>query len=171
MVNIQAILFCSPAGPTEPLSMTMLDSLSTHTKLSFIHHIATNKIGQVANRNTTLALSPAMMETYSRLLVYVELESLGIKTLISSETLSWTWCRGILEKLQTNTPHNWATHTLRCFPSSLQQFFEQNATQMENRTGLKELVDESYRSWSGLTTDQDKVAYFTGKGVSPHFLW
>lgn len=271
------------AGPTVPLSMTLLDSLSTHTKLSFIHHIAMNKIGQLATRSSNLALSPAMMETYSRLLVYVELESIGIKTLISqvystvvdsqawgtlhsllelisyrmhhiqphyriqllcslhslsalpqtnhnqlyhciestalkiitslgssevqpqlsrflndpkqllsteseelnralvltlaraihvtgSETLSWTWCRGILEKLQTNTPHNWASHTLRCFPSSLQQFFEQNTTQTENRTGLKELVDESYRSWSELTTDQDKVAYFTGTGVSPHFL-
>lgn len=42
-----------------------------------------NKIGQLATRASNLALSPAMMETYSRLLVYVELESIGIKTLIS----------------------------------------------------------------------------------------
>ncbi|KAJ8033690.1 Mediator of RNA polymerase II transcription subunit 23 [Holothuria leucospilota] len=270
------------AGPIEPLSIMLLDSLSTHTKLSFIHHIAT-KISQLAARPMNLALSPAMMETYSRLLVYVELESLGIKILISqvynkvvdshawgslhsllelinyrihhiqphyriqllcslhslsnlpqtnhnqlyhciestalkiitslgssevqpqlsrfhndpkqllsteseelnralvltlaraihvtgSETLSGTWCRGILEKLQTNTPHNWASHTLKCFPSSLQQFFEQNMAQTENRAGLKELVDESFRNWSALGTDQDKVAYFTGQGVSPFFL-
>ena len=33
---------------------------------------------QVANKSTT-ALSPSIVETYSRLLVYSEIESLGIK--------------------------------------------------------------------------------------------
>ncbi|XP_023222818.1 mediator of RNA polymerase II transcription subunit 23-like [Centruroides sculpturatus] len=69
-------------GPTHPLSMSILDSLTVHTKMSLIHNIVTHvmKLGQT---KTSLSLAPALVETYSRLLVYNEIESLGIKGFIS----------------------------------------------------------------------------------------
>lgn len=49
---------------------------------SFIHSIV-NRIIKLGNSQVTLALAPALVETYSRLLVYMEIESLGIKGFIS----------------------------------------------------------------------------------------
>ena len=49
---------------------------------SLIHSIVT-KVIQQAQAKSNVALSPALVETYSRLLVYMEIESLGIKGFIS----------------------------------------------------------------------------------------
>ncbi|XP_051162012.1 mediator of RNA polymerase II transcription subunit 23 [Leptopilina boulardi] len=65
-------------GPTTPLSMSILDSLTVHSKMSLIHHIVTHVI-KLAQSKSNMALAPALVETYSRLLVYTEIESLGIK--------------------------------------------------------------------------------------------
>jgi mediator of RNA polymerase II transcription subunit 23 len=85
-------------APVEPLSLDLLDSLTVHTKMSLIHSIVTyiNKqvslvcVGhkqhhhlylfrsQVTSR-ATAALSPGLVETYARLLVYTEIESLWVK--------------------------------------------------------------------------------------------
>ena len=48
---------------------------------SLIHSIMT-RIIKLAASQSTLALAPALVETYSRLLVYMEIESLGIKSFI-----------------------------------------------------------------------------------------
>lgn len=66
--------------PNSCLSMCILDSLTVHSKMSLIHSIVTHLIKQ-AQTKTTLpnTISPALVETYSRLLVYTEIESLGIK--------------------------------------------------------------------------------------------
>lgn len=76
----------SGALPTVPLSMCILDSLTVHSKMSLIHSIvshvaklAQNKSNMTGNCN----MAPALVETYSRLLVYTEIESLGIKGFIS----------------------------------------------------------------------------------------
>lgn len=70
---------------------------------SLIHSIATRVI-KLAHAKSSNALAPALVETYSRLLVYMEIESLGIKGFISeSQTLSQAyqphglnnWHRGI----------------------------------------------------------------------------
>ncbi|KAK6627240.1 Mediator of RNA polymerase II transcription subunit 23 [Polyplax serrata] len=71
-----------PPGPTTPLSMAILDSLTVHSKMSLIHSIVTHVVKQ-AQSKSILALAPALVETYSRLLVYTEIESLGIKGFIS----------------------------------------------------------------------------------------
>ncbi|XP_058942997.2 mediator of RNA polymerase II transcription subunit 23 [Pocillopora verrucosa] len=71
------------AAPTVPCPMSLLDSLTVHAKMSFIHSIV-NRIIKLGNSQVTLALAPALVETYSRLLVYMEIESLGIKGFISS---------------------------------------------------------------------------------------
>ncbi|XP_029639982.1 mediator of RNA polymerase II transcription subunit 23 [Octopus sinensis] len=69
-------------APTQPLPMSLLDSLTVHAKMSLIHSIVT-KVIQMAKKKTNIALAPALVETYSRLLVYMEIESLGIKAFIS----------------------------------------------------------------------------------------
>jgi mediator of RNA polymerase II transcription subunit 23 len=73
---------CSAGGPTAPLSMDILDALTVHAKMSLIHNIVTHVI-KLAQAQSKLALAPALVETYSRLLVYMEIESLGIKGFIS----------------------------------------------------------------------------------------
>lgn len=84
----------APAGatqPTIPLSMVTLDSLTVHSKMSLIHSIVSHIMKQAQNKNTAGAnanvMAPALVETYSRLLVYTEIESLGIKSFLSKYTL------------------------------------------------------------------------------------
>lgn len=55
--------------------------------MSLIHSIVTHVIKQ-AQSKSILALAPALVETYSRLLVYTEIESLGIKGFISKYSTS-----------------------------------------------------------------------------------
>jgi len=69
---------CVSALPCPPIHMQVLDSLSVHAKMSLIHSIVTHILKQVQQKNV-IALSPSIVETYSRLLVYSEMESLGIK--------------------------------------------------------------------------------------------
>ncbi|ELT94621.1 hypothetical protein CAPTEDRAFT_178592 [Capitella teleta] len=71
------------SAPTQPLPMSMLDSLTVHAKMSLIHSIVTRVIRLAQNKSNAVALAPALVETYSRLLVYIEIESLGIKGFIS----------------------------------------------------------------------------------------
>ncbi|KAK7100374.1 mediator of RNA polymerase II transcription subunit 23-like isoform X2 [Littorina saxatilis] len=70
------------SAPCQPLSMNLLDSLTVHAKMSLIHSIVTRVI-KLAKTKSATALAPALVETYSRLLVYMEIESLGIKGFIS----------------------------------------------------------------------------------------
>jgi mediator of RNA polymerase II transcription subunit 23 len=78
--------------PTIPLSMCVLDSLTVHSKMSLIHSIVTHMMKQAQTKSTNMPnvtnMAPALVETYSRLLVYTEIESLGIKGFLSefSET-------------------------------------------------------------------------------------
>ncbi|XP_041358001.1 mediator of RNA polymerase II transcription subunit 23-like [Gigantopelta aegis] len=70
------------SAPTVPLPMSLLDSLTVHAKMSLIHSIVTRVI-RLAKAKQNMSLAPALVETYSRLLVYMEIESLGIKGFIS----------------------------------------------------------------------------------------
>ena len=70
-------------APSQPLSMEILDSLSIHTKMSLVHHIITFIQKQISSKSTAVALSPALVETYCRLTVYSEIESLGVKSMLS----------------------------------------------------------------------------------------
>ena len=64
------------------MHLTVSSSLSASLVCSLIHSIATRVI-KLAHAKSSLALAPALVETYSRLLVYMEIESLGIKGFIS----------------------------------------------------------------------------------------
>ncbi|XP_071507366.1 mediator of RNA polymerase II transcription subunit 23-like [Diadema antillarum] len=271
---------CVAVGLTTPIPLTLLDSLTVHAKMSVIHVIV-NKIVQW-HKHPGTALSPALVETYSRLLVYIEIETLGIKgftcnvfpkvcevqawgilnTLLEllsyrlhhiqphfrvqllinlhslstlpqtnhnqlfyciestalriitslgsaevqpqlsrflqkpmqllsqeseelnralvltlaramhvtgSETLSGSWCTEILSTLVRNTPHSWASHTLKCFPSALQQFFQQRNMPTEMR-GLKRAVEDEYRRWTMMTSDAERVCHFSTPTTPPYFL-
>ena len=74
-----------PNSPTAPLPMSILDSLTVHVKMSLIHSIVTH-VSKCASTKSNLPLPPALVETYSRLLVYTEIESIGIKKFISEYT-------------------------------------------------------------------------------------
>lgn len=88
----------APVQPV-PYSMVVLDSLTVHSKMSLIHGwVSQNKQIQTNFKNIpfrfvsqmikhaqckTSVPTPALIETYARLLVYTEIESLGIKGFLS----------------------------------------------------------------------------------------
>lgn len=76
-----------PPPTQSPISMVVLDSLTVHSKMSVIHCIVNNMMKQAETKSTmplmSPNISPALVETYSRLLVYTEIESLGIKGFLS----------------------------------------------------------------------------------------
>uniref|UniRef100_A0AAY4E3H4 Mediator of RNA polymerase II transcription subunit 23 n=1 Tax=Denticeps clupeoides TaxID=299321 RepID=A0AAY4E3H4_9TELE len=266
---------CMASGSVTPLPMNLLDSLTVHAKMSLIHSIATRVI-KLAHAKSSLALAPALVETYSRLLVYMEIESLGIKGFISQllpnvfKSHAWGILHTLLEMFsyrmhhiqphyrvqllshlhslaavpQTNqnqlhlcvestalrlitalgssevqpqftrflsdpktvlsaeseelnraliltlarathvtdfftdilqtimnfTPHNWASHTLSCFPAPLQAFFKQNNVPQESRFNLKKNVEEEYRKWKSMTNENDIITHFSMQGSPPLFL-
>lgn len=61
--------------------------LNQYFVFSLIHSIV-NRIIKLGNSQSSFALAPALVETYSRLLVYMEIESLGIKGFISKTIYS-----------------------------------------------------------------------------------
>jgi mediator of RNA polymerase II transcription subunit 23 len=50
---------------------------------SLIHSIA-GQVMKLAQAKANICLAPALVETYSRLLIYTEIESLGIKGFMSN---------------------------------------------------------------------------------------
>ncbi|XP_004083784.2 mediator of RNA polymerase II transcription subunit 23 isoform X2 [Oryzias latipes] len=277
---------CMASGSVTPLPMNLLDSLTVHAKMSLIHSIATRVI-KLAHAKSSIALAPALVETYSRLLVYMEIESLGIKGFISqllpnvfkshawgilhtllemfsyrmhhiqphyrvqllshlhslaavpqtnqnqlhlcvestalrlitalgssevqpqftrflndpktvlsaeseelnraliltlarathvtdfftgSDSIHGTWCKDILHTIMSFTPHNWASHTLSCFPAPLQAFFKQNNVPQESRFNLKKNVEEEYRKWKSMAIENDIITHFSMQGSPPLFL-
>ncbi|XP_044532921.1 mediator of RNA polymerase II transcription subunit 23 isoform X6 [Gracilinanus agilis] len=277
---------CMASGSITPLPMNLLDSLTVHAKMSLIHSIATRVI-KLAHAKSSVALAPALVETYSRLLVYMEIESLGIKGFISqllptvfkshawgilhtllemfsyrmhhiqphyrvqllshlhslaavpqtnqnqlhlcvestalrlitalgssevqpqftrflsdpktvlsaeseelnraliltlarathvtdfftgSDSIQGTWCKDILQTIMSFTPHNWASHTLSCFPAPLQAFFQQNNVPQESRFNLKKNVEEEYRKWKSMSNENDIITHFSMQGSPPLFL-
>ena len=62
--------------------MSTLDSLTVHAKMNLIHSIVQHMM-KSAHSKSSMSLPPALVETYSRLLVYTEIEILGIKSFIS----------------------------------------------------------------------------------------
>ncbi|XP_014226928.1 mediator of RNA polymerase II transcription subunit 23-like [Trichogramma pretiosum] len=68
--------------PTVPLTISILDSMTAHAKMNLIHSVV-QYIMKVAQSKSNIALPPALVETYSRLLVYTEIDILGIKNFIS----------------------------------------------------------------------------------------
>ncbi|KAB1275213.1 Mediator of RNA polymerase II transcription subunit 23 [Camelus dromedarius] len=256
---------CLASGSITPLPMNLLDSLTVHAKMSLIHSIATRVI-KLAHAKSSVALAPALVETYSRQLLptvfkshawgilhtllemfsyrmhhiqphyrvqllshlhtlaavaqtnqnqlHLCVESTALrlitalgssevqpqftrflsdpKTVLSAESeelnraliltlarathvtgsdsIQGTWCKDILQTIMSFTPHNWASHTLSCFPGPLQAFFKQNNVPQESRFNLKKNVEEEYRKWKSMTNENDIITYFSMQSSPPLFL-
>ncbi|KAA0709014.1 Mediator of RNA polymerase II transcription subunit 23 [Triplophysa tibetana] len=87
-----------------------------------------------------------------------------------SDSIQGTWCKDILQTIMNFTPHNWASHTLSCFPAPLQAFFKQNNVPQESRFNLKKNVEEEYRKWKSMTNENDIITHFSMQGSPPLFL-
>ncbi|XP_072689989.1 mediator of RNA polymerase II transcription subunit 23 isoform X7 [Canis lupus baileyi] len=87
-----------------------------------------------------------------------------------SDSIQGTWCKDILQTIMSFTPHNWASHTLSCFPGPLQAFFKQNNVPQESRFNLKKNVEEEYRKWKSMTNENDIITHFSMQGSPPLFL-
>ncbi len=77
---------CFAAAPTEPLPMALLDSMSVHTKISLVHGIVQHILKHVGGQSglpDSTNLSPALVESYCRLLVSPEIENLGVKSFLN----------------------------------------------------------------------------------------
>uniref|UniRef100_A0A8D1LWU3 Mediator of RNA polymerase II transcription subunit 23 n=1 Tax=Sus scrofa TaxID=9823 RepID=A0A8D1LWU3_PIG len=87
-----------------------------------------------------------------------------------SDSIQGTWCKDILQTIMSFTPHNWASHTLSCFPGPLQAFFKQNNVPQESRFNLKKNVEEEYRKWKSMTNENDIITHFSAQRSPPLFL-
>ena len=61
--------------------------MSVHAKMSLTHSIVQTMCKHVNSKTQNIALAPALVETYCRLLVFSEIESLGIK----GKTITENW--------------------------------------------------------------------------------
>ena len=52
--------------------------------------------------------------------IEIWLTSVGLDFFTGSDSIQGTWCKDILQTIMNFTPHNWASHTLSCFPAPLQ---------------------------------------------------
>lgn len=51
---------------------------------------------------------------------FPNLTSVCVDFFTGSDSIHGTWCKDILQTIMNFTPHNWASHTLSCFPAPLQ---------------------------------------------------
>ena len=76
--------------------------MSVHAKMSLTHSIIQRMTKQISVKNS-LSLSPALVETFCRLLVFNEIESLGIKGLLNQflplvfKSINWSAFNVLLE--------------------------------------------------------------------------
>lgn len=147
----------TPPLPTMPLSMCILDSLTLHCKMSLIHSIVTH-VAKLAQNKTNIPsngmMAPALVETYSRLLVYTEIESLGIKGFINQllptvfKSHAWGILHNLLDmfsyRIHHIQPHYRVTllsniHSLSAYPQAnqtqLQLCFESTAIRLITSLG------------------------------------
>ncbi|XP_062520937.1 mediator of RNA polymerase II transcription subunit 23-like isoform X3 [Corticium candelabrum] len=69
-------------GITEPCPLEVLDSLTTYAKMSLWNSVL-NRVLKPVSGHGHLCLSPALVETYSRLMVYMEMDyGLALKTFL-----------------------------------------------------------------------------------------
>ena len=102
---------CVAHGATVPLPMELIDTLSMHVKLNLIQNIFVY-ITKQAHNKSTIALAPALVETYGRLLVYMDSETHGIKHFINNmlpmvfKSSIWGILHGLLELFSYRIHHS-----------------------------------------------------------------
>ncbi|EDV23067.1 uncharacterized protein TRIADDRAFT_28077, partial [Trichoplax adhaerens] len=114
-------LNCVASGATVPISSSLLDSLSVHVKSSFIYKVV-NRISKMASTQAPLNLSPAVVETYSRILICNEVELFGIKQFVGQLFLqivksnAWNFLHAMLEILSYRLHHIQAHYRFQLLP-------------------------------------------------------
>ena len=102
-VPIPGSINLKACGAIVPLSMELLDHMSVHAKMSLTHSISSHMQMQIQVKPFNLNLAPALIETFCRLLVFSEIESLGIKGLLNQllpmifKTGNWAAFNALLE--------------------------------------------------------------------------
>lgn len=66
-----------------------------------------------------------------------------------------------------NTPHNWPAHTKQSFPKVLVDFYASHNIPVEDKQQVKKAIEEEYRNWLSMTSENDIVTYFS---QTPTFL-
>lgn len=152
---------------TAPLPTVTLDCLTVHSKMSLIHSIVSHMIKQSQQKTTMThfnTMDPALAETYSRLLVYTEIESLGIKTFLQQllpavfKSHSWGILHTLLEMVSYRMHHIQAHYRVQILAqlnsvqmipqSNLMQMFlcvEQTALRLLNGLGSSEVQPQLLR--------------------------
>lgn len=69
----------------DPFPVNLLDSLTTHSKIALLHSIAQRIVNIAQNKGTPqlYQLTPGLVETYGRLLIYTDSESYGVKSFVN----------------------------------------------------------------------------------------
>ncbi|MGH0148447.1 UNVERIFIED_CONTAM: hypothetical protein FKN15_061335 [Acipenser sinensis] len=171
---------CMASGSISPLPMSLLDSLTVHAKMS-VESTALRLITALGNSEvqpqfTRFLSDPktvlsAESEELNRALILTLARATHVTDFFTgSDSIQGTWCKDILQTIMTFTPHNWASHTLSCFPAPLQAFFRQNNVPQESRFNLKKNVEEEYRKWKSMTIENDIITHFSMQGSPPLFL-
>ena len=72
------------------------------------------------------------------------------------EQQSAAWVKELMGNIMSKTPHTWPSHTMQNFPPILQEFYKENAANVpkENKAQLKQKVDEEYKAWTSMTSEQ-----------------
>ena len=94
---------CLAHPATEPLSMDVLDAMSVYSKIALVHAVVKYIATQITSQGgaKVLAVAPALVETHARLLVYAEVESIGVKGILNQllPSVFKQNCLGILSTL------------------------------------------------------------------------
>lgn len=108
------------------------------TALRLITGLGSNEVQPQLSRflSEPKTLVSAESEELNRALVLTLARSMHI-TGTGTDTQSGMWCKELLNTIMQNTPHNWPSHTLQCFPTFLAEYFQQNPAPKENRQELK----------------------------------
>lgn len=109
-------LRCQAGSRVQPLPVAMLDSMTISGKMSI-----TANIGSMfsSTQNPAIHPSPALVQTYTRLSVYTEIEAFSVKTLISQklpemiERQRWVQLHMVVEILRYRLHHVMVCHQIQ----------------------------------------------------------
>jgi len=127
-------LRCQAAARVQPLPVAMLDSMTISGKMSI-----TANIGKMfSGPENAIHPSPALVQTYTRLSVYTEIEAFSVKTLISSKlpemikNQRWVQLHMVVEILRYRLHHVMVPHQIQAVTHLLQYVSNMPMIQLVN---------------------------------------